>query len=141
LTTEAILTAADEDAAIAVGVLPGRAHGGPHLGRMPDRAIDRVGPVGQVVGDKGLDGGPQRRACRGRGADPVIPAESNIRGPDPLDRPGCRGRNEVERLFAKRKGFRRVATRYDKTRRMFLGWVHLALGFIRLRRSTNVNRP
>ena len=134
-------TAADEDTAIAVDVLPGRAPDAPHLGRMLGRTRDRVGAVGQVVGDKGFDGGPQRRACRDRGAGPVIPAKSNIRDPGPPDAAAYRGRNAVERLFAKLKEFRRVATRYDKRKRMFLGWVHLALGFIRLRATTNVNRP
>jgi putative transposase len=36
---------------------------------------------------------------------------------------------------------RRVATRYDKLRATYLGLLHLAFGFIRLRRLTNVNRP
>ena len=47
----------------------------------------------------------------------------------------------MERLFGKLKQFRRVATRYEKRRAMFLGVLHLALGFIRLRRLANVNTP
>jgi len=47
----------------------------------------------------------------------------------------------VERLFAKLKQYRRVATRYDKLRATFLGMLHLTLGFIRLKASRNVNRP
>jgi transposase len=47
----------------------------------------------------------------------------------------------VERLFGKAKQFRRFATQYDKLRTMYLGVVHLVLGFIRLRRLPNVNRP
>jgi transposase len=61
--------------------------------------------------------------------------------PEPLDRPAYRERNRVERLFAELKEFRRVATRYDKLKASFVGWVHLALGLIRLRAATNVNRP
>jgi transposase len=45
----------------------------------------------------------------------------------------------VERLFAKLKEFRRVATRYEKLKQTFLGMIHLALGFIRLRAQVNVN--
>ena len=43
--------------------------------------------------------------------------------------------------FAKAKQFRRFATRYEKLRSRYLGVVHLVLGFIRLRRLVNVNRP
>jgi transposase len=48
-------------------------------------------------------------------------------------------RNRVERLFGKLKQFRRLATRYDKLKETFLGMIHLALGFIRLRALANVN--
>ena len=105
---------------------------------MLDATVAAVGPVDQAVGDKGFDGGPQRRACRARGIEPVIPAKSNRVAPEPLDAVAYRERNRVERLFAKVKEFRRIATRYDKRKRMFLGWLHLTLGFIRLR--ANVNR-
>lgn len=37
-----------------------------------------------------------------------------------------RWRNLVERLFSKLKNWRRVATRYDKTRESYLGFVALA---------------
>ena len=54
-------------------------------------------------------------------------------------RAAYRERNRVERRFAKLKEFRRVATRYEKLRETFLGMIHLALGFIRLRATANVN--
>ena len=36
-------------------------------------------------------------------------------------------RNEVERLFRRLKGYRRIATRYDKLDALFLGFVMFAL--------------
>jgi transposase len=36
-------------------------------------------------------------------------------------------RNEVERLFRRLKGFRRVFSRFDKPDIVFLGFVHFAL--------------
>jgi transposase len=108
---------------------------------MPKRTAARVKRVGQVVGDKAFDGGPQRRACAAIGAAAVIPAKSNRVDPEPLDEAAYRERNRVERLFAKLKEFRRVATRYDKLKETFLGMIHLALGFIRLRATVNVNKP
>jgi transposase len=121
-------------------VVPGQRHDAPLLDPMLDKTAARVGPIDQVVGDRGFDGGPQRQACAGHGAVPVIPAKSNRVDPEPLDTEAYRERNRVERLFGKLKEFRRVATRYDKKKRMFLGWLHLILGFIRLRARTNVNR-
>jgi transposase len=108
---------------------------------MLDRAGERAGRIDQAVCDRGFDGSPQRQACIDRGVEPVIPPKSNRVDPEPYDEGAYRERNRVERLFAKLKEFRRVATRYDKTKRMYLGWLHLALGFIRLRSQTNVNRP
>ena len=74
------------------------------------------------------------------GAEAVIPVKSNRVGPEPLDKVAYRERNRVERLFAKLKEFRRVATRYEKLKQTFLGMIHLALGFIRLRARVNVNK-
>ena len=69
----------------------------------------------------------------------MIPAKANRVDPEPLDRAAYRERNRVERLFAKLKEFRRVATRYEKLKETFLGMIHLALGFIRLRAKTNIS--
>ena len=136
-----ILTAADEDTALAVDVLPGQAHDAPHLGRMLDRTADRVPAVDELVADRGFDGDPQRHACIDRDIAAVIPNKRNRADPWPFDEVAYRDRNKVERLFAKVKQFRRVATRYDKLKQTFLGVLHLAFGFIRLRKSANVNTP
>jgi transposase len=140
LTSKIVVTAADESTAIAVDVRPGQAHDAPLLKPMLKRTAARVERVDQVVGDKAFDGGPQRRACAAIGAEAVIPAKSNRVDPEPLDRDAYRERNRVERRFAKLKEFRRVATRYEKLKETFLGMIHLALGFIRLRATSNVNR-
>lgn len=121
-------------------VIPGHRHEAPRLKLLLGATAARVGAIDQVVGDKGFDGGPQRAACAAHGAEPVIPAKRNRVDPEPLDAEAYRERNRVERLFGKLKEFRRVATRYDKRKPMFLGWLHLILGFIRLRAQTNVNR-
>jgi len=134
-----ILTATDEDTAVAVDVLPGQAHDAPHLKPLLAATLARLPAVEEVVADKGFDGEPQRQACRQRGVTPQIPSRCNAREPQPLDAAAYRERNRVERLFAKLKQFRRVATRYDKLKDTFRGVVHLALSFIRLRKLTFVN--
>jgi transposase len=134
------VTAADESTAIAVGVRPGQAHDAPLLKPLLRKTAARLGEVDQVVGDKAFDGSAQRRACAAVGAAAVIPAKADRVDPEPLDEVADRERDRVERRFAKLKEFRRVATRYEKLKRTFLGMIHLALGFIRLRTKTNVNR-
>jgi transposase len=139
LTSKIVVTAADEDTAIAVDVRPGQAHDAPLLKPILRRTAARLSEVDQVVGDKAFDGAAQRRACAAIGAVAVIPAKSNRLDPEPLDAVAYRERNRVERLFGKLKEFRRVATRYEKLKQTFLGMIHLALGFIRLRAKVNVN--
>ena len=135
-----IVTAADEDTAIAVDAVPGQAHDAPHLVRMLDRTLDRVPVIDELVGDKGFDGDQLRCDCLDRDVNPNIPLKSN-RDPEAWawDPDGYRERNRVERLFGKAKQFRRVATRYDKLKATYLGLLHLVFGFIRLRRHSNVN--
>jgi transposase len=60
----------------------------------------------------------------------VVPAKSNCRIPIPHDGAKNRWRNFVVRLFSKFKNWRRVATRYDKTKESYLGFVSLASAFL-----------
>ena len=122
-------------------VVPGQAGDAPLLARMVDATLERVPVVDEVVADKGFDGDPQRHACLDRGIFPNIPNRANRVEPWAFDRVVYRGRNRVERLIGKAKQFRRFATRYEKLRSMYLGVVHLVLGFIRLRRLATVNTP
>jgi transposase len=108
---------------------------------MLDRTAARVPAIDELVGDKGFDGDAQRGACIERDVAPVIPNKRNRIDPWPFDPVAYRERNRVERLFAKLKQFRRAATRYEKLKQTFLGVLHLALGFIRLRKTANVNTP
>ena len=134
-----ILTAADEDTALAVEVLPGQAGDAPRLEPLLRKTLPRASATEELVGDTGFDGDAQRASCIERGVVPVIPNHPRRTDPWPFDRAAYRERNRVERLFAKLKQFRRVATRYEKLAVMFRGVVHLALSFIRLRRIANVN--
>ncbi len=89
-----------------------------------------VEPIGDQVeallADKGYDGDAIRAELAEAGAEAVIPAKTNRRIPIPHDRAKYRWRNLVERLFSKLKNWRRVATRYDKTKESYLGFVALA---------------
>jgi len=113
-TSKIVLTAADEDTASAVDVVPGQAHEASLLEAILDQTAARVPDREEVVGDKGFDGDGQRQACRDRGAKPVIPFKANRTLPGRLNKKAYRERNKIERLFARWKQFRRVATRDDQ---------------------------
>ena len=78
------------------------------------------------IADKGYDSKKLVRAIRARGAEAVIPSLSNRKEQRAYDRERYKDRNLAERLWSKIKQYRRVATRYEKTARNFLGFVHVA---------------
>jgi transposase len=138
-SSKIMATAADENTAVVVEVVPGQAADAPLLEPMLDRTIERVPHFDELVGDKGFDGDDQRGVCIDRNVFPNIPNRVNRREPWPFRKEGYVRRNCMERLFGKVKQFRRVATRYEKLKETFLGMIHLTLGFIRLKALVNVN--
>ena len=61
---------------------------------------------------------------------PVIPSKANRRVTRDTDFALYRERNLVERFFNKLKGFRAIATRYDKLASTFLAAVYLVSAVI-----------
>jgi transposase len=127
------VVASDEDTAVAVDVAPGSAHDGPLLKPILKQAAARLETIDEVVGDKAFDGEPQREACSQVGAKAIVPPRANRVDPEPFDKTVYVERNRIERLIGKLKEFRRIATRYEKLKVTFLGWLRLVLGFISLR--------
>ena len=83
---------------------------------------------GYVIADKAYDADHFHAAIKAMGATAVIPPRPERRPPFPqaCDWRLYKERNLVERLFAKLKQFRRVATRYDKLLQNFRGFVLIA---------------
>ena len=79
-----------------------------------------------VIADRGYDSKALVRAIESRGAEAVIPTQSDRSVQRVIDRERYKDRNLAERCWARLKRYRRVATRYEKTARNFLGFVHLA---------------
>ena len=79
-----------------------------------------------VIADKGYDSTPFVRTIEAGGAKAVIPSRNNRLVPRELDDHLYKERNQVERLFARMKQCRRVATRYEKTARNYLAFCQLA---------------
>jgi transposase len=86
-----------------------------------------------VLGDKGYDSDGLVAQIETRGATVVIPARANRKEPREYDQVLYKERNKVERFIGLLKQCRRVATRYEKTARNFLGMVTLAAITIWLR--------
>jgi transposase len=58
---------------------------------------------------------------------PVVPPQSNRLNPWEYDRALYKKRNEVERLFRRLKGFRRLFSRFEKLDVVFLAFLNFAL--------------
>jgi putative transposase len=79
-----------------------------------------------VLADKGYDSDALVQAIEATGAAAVIPPKRNRKEPRAYDRVVYKERNQVERFMNRLKHYRRVATRYEKTARNFLGFVYVA---------------
>lgn len=78
------------------------------------------------IADKGYDSDAVVAAAQAKGMNVVIPPRSNRKNPRQTDFVLYKERHLVENFFCKLKHFRRVATRYEKTARNFLGFLLLA---------------
>jgi transposase len=85
--------------------------------------IENLSPE-YVIADKGYDSAELRQQIRRQKARPVIPGRKGTRRRH--DKTRYRNRNVIERFFNLLKHDRRVATRYDKTARNYLGFVQFA---------------
>ena len=83
--------------------------------------------------DKAYDSDGVVRAAQRRGGEAVIPSKKNRKVARDSDKHLSKERKKVEWFINLLKQYRRVATRYEKTARNFLGFVHVASIMILLR--------
>jgi transposase len=88
--------------------------------------VEAAGPLSRLLADRGYDADHLRKLLAERGVEAVIPTTTSRRAPIPYNVVRYRQRNKVERLWARLKDFRRVATRYDKLAANFLAGVQIA---------------
>ena len=108
--------------AIAFRIAPGQAHELPHAIALLEAL---PGVPRWVVGDRGYTSHRFREHIWDIGARPAIPPqrhEAAVACPEWI----LNNRNQVERLWARLKEWRAVATRYEKTANSFLGVLCLA---------------
>ena len=120
--TKACVIADSGGRAVAFAVAPGQAHELPQavplLARLPGVPV-------WVVADRAYSSHALREHIWNIGARPAIPPkvnEATVACPEPI----YNNRNRVERLWARLKEWRAVATRYEKSAASFLGVLCLA---------------
>lgn len=130
--------AADARTAVVFSLSPGQAGDAPE-GRKLLESLENKGFEGvNVIMDKAYEGDETRQLVFDLGMTPVVPPKQNRITPWEYDREMYKKRNEVERLFRRLKGFRRIFSRFDKLDVVFKFFIHFALIVDRI---ISVNRP
>ncbi len=131
-TTKIHMVAADARTAVTFSLSPGQAHDAPE-GR---KLLKRLGTQDQnpfLLMDRAYEGNETRQLALALGFTPIVPPLSTRVDPWQYDREMYKRRNEIERLFRRLKGFRRIFSRFEKLDALFLGFILFALIFDALR--------
>jgi transposase len=120
------MVAADARTAITFALSPGQAHDAAE-GR---QLLNKLGPPKwpiHLLMDRAYEGNETRQLALDLGFIPVVPPKSNRIESWEYDREMYKRRNEIERLFRRLKGFRRIFSRFEKLDVMFMAFIHFAL--------------
>jgi transposase len=120
------MVAADARTAIAFTLSPGQAHDAPEGRHLLRKLGPACGPT-FIIMDRAYEGDETRQLTLDFGFTPVVPPLSTRIAPWEYDRVMYRRRNEIERLFRRLKGFRRIFSRFDKLDVMFRSFIYFAL--------------
>jgi transposase len=86
-----------------------------------------------VLADKGYDADAIIGHVEAMGAKAVVPPKRNRKVQREYDKDLYKQRNRIERCFSKLKQFRRLATRYEKSKACFAALIALACTWIILK--------
>lgn len=120
------MVAASARCAIGFSLSPGNAGDAPE-GRALLRSIDELPMSCHLLMDCAYEGNETRQLALDLGFIPVVPPHPNRIAPWILKKELYKRRNEVERLFRRLKGFRRIFSRFDKLDLMFIAFIYFAL--------------
>jgi transposase len=129
--TKIHLVAANDVHAVGFRLSPGQHGDGPE-GRELIGALGCPAEGCTLAMDRAYEGDETRGLACLLGFKPVVPPNPLRRKPWALDKALYRQRNQVERLFRRLKGFRRIFTRYDKLDVLFRAFVTFALIWLAL---------
>ncbi|HEV8688958.1 MAG TPA: IS5 family transposase [Ideonella sp.] len=125
-TTKIHMVAADARTAITFSLSPGQAGDAPQ-GRELLASLGAPNRPLHLLMDKAYEGNETRQLALDLGYIPVVPPLRTRVEPWEYDREMYKRRNEVERLFRRLKGFRRIFSRFEKLDLMFLGFISFVL--------------
>ena len=114
---------------MALHLTPGQAHDGRQFENLYE-SLDEDNVLESAALDKGYDADRIREGLAYDGIEPVIPPINTRSKKLHYDKELYRQRNRIERFFNKLKNFRRIATRYDKLRKVFFAAVCLCSAFL-----------
>jgi transposase len=120
------MVAADARTAITFALSPGHVHDAAE-GRKLISSLGKPNWPIHLLMDRAYEGNETRQLALDLGFIPVVPPKSNRVEPWEYNNIMYRRRNEIERLFRRLKGFRRIFSRFEKLDVMFIGFIHFAL--------------
>ena len=120
------MVAADARTAITFSLSPGQAHDAPE-GRKLLRQLGKVASPIHLIMDRAYEGDETRQLALDLGFIPVVPPKQRRVTAWEYNRAMYKRRNEIERLFRRLKGFRRIFSRFEKLDLMFIAFINFAL--------------
>ena len=126
------MVAADARTAVTFSLSPGQAHDAPEGRKLLNRLGKQNAPLCLIM-DRAYEGDETRQLALVLGYTPVVPPKRKRLHPWEYDREMYKRRNEIEHLFRRLKGFRRIFSRFEKLDVIFLGFILFALIFEALR--------
>ena len=125
-TTKIHMVAADARTAVTFSLSPGQAHDAPEGRQLLNRPGQQHDNPSLIM-DRAYEGNETRQLALALGFIPVVPPSASRLDPWEYDREMYKRRNEIERLFRRLKGFRRIFSRFEKLDVIFLGFILFAL--------------
>ena len=120
------MVAADAQTALTFSLTPGQAGDAP-AGRELLRQLPDLPARCRLLMDCAYEGNETRQLAFDLGFIPVVPPHPLRAEPWKVKKAWYRRRNEIERLFRRLKGFRRIFSRFDKLDVMFMAFLCFAL--------------
>ncbi len=120
------MVAANARTAITFALSPGQAHDAPEGRKLLQRLGKTPWPI-HLIMDRAYEGDETRQLALDLGFAPVVPPHPNRVSPWQYNRAMYKRRNEIERLFRRLKGFRRIFSRLEKLDLMFIAFINFAL--------------
>jgi transposase len=120
------MVAANAQCAIGFSLSGGQAGDAPE-GRALLYGLKELPPGCHLLMDKAYEGDETRQLAFDLGFIPEVPPKSKRLNPWHYKKARYRRRNEIERLFRRLKGFRRIFSRFDKLDLVFIAFIYFAL--------------